>query len=233
MVKRLFDDLAPDEGVSGPQSFNARPGIMKYFIFFCAVLLFASALAGCSRLNCTPLEQLLGADVNLVSLGKNISDTLIAQSMPPLLPRQPAQPIFITTPVNNDNLKSSSSFARSLQNSIGAEFVRQGFAVNEIKLRGNVIINQGEGEFMLSRDLMELKEKQRAQAIVVGTYTLADRVMYLSIRLVRPGDSAILAVYEKRLCLDARSLQMLGLQVSEEDPFPQPGESWLDRLLYW
>ncbi len=206
---------------------------MKHCIFFSAVLLLVSALAGCSRMNCTPLEKLLGADVNLVSLGKNISDTLIAQSMPPLLPRQPEQPIFITTPVNNDNLKKTSSFARSLQNSIAAEFVRQGFAVNEIKLRGNVVINQGEGVFMLSRDLMELKEKQRAQAIVVGTYTMADRVMYLSIRLVRPGDSTILAVYEKRLCLDARSLQMLGIQVREEDPFPQPGEPLLDRLLYW
>ena len=206
---------------------------MKQLIFFSIVALVIPALTGCSRLNCTPLEQLLGADVNLVSLGKNISDTLIAQSMPPLLPRQPEQPVFITTPVNNDNLKNSSSFARSLQNSIGAEFVRQGFAVNEIKLRGNVVINEGKGEFMLSRDLMELKEKQLAQAIVVGTYTLVDRVMYLSIRLVRPGDSAILAVYEKRLCLDVGSLQMLGLQVNEEDPFPKPGEPLLDRVLYW
>ncbi len=233
MDKRLFDDLAPGEWVSGPQPSNIRPTIMKHCLFLCAVVFLAAALAGCSRLNCTPLEQLLGADVNLVSLGANISDTLIARSMPPLLPRQPEQPVFITTPVNNDNLKSTSSFARSLQNSIGAEFVRQGFVVKEIKLRGNVVINQGEGEFMLSRDLMELKEKQRAQAVVVGTYTLADRVMYLSIRLVRPGDATILAVYEKRLCLDAHSLQMLGLQLSEEDPIPQPGEPLLDRLLYW
>jgi len=69
--------------------------------------------------------------------------------------------------------------------------------------------------------------------VVVGTYTLTDRVMYLSIRLVRPGDGSILSVYEKRICLDARSLQMLGLQLTEEDPFPQPGESLLDKLLYW
>ncbi len=198
------------------------------FIFLCI-----SGLTGCSRFNCTPLADVLGADVNLVSLGKNITDTLTAQAMPPLLPRQPEQPVFITTPVNNDNLKKSSSFARSLQNSIAAEFVRQGFAVKEIKLRGNVVINQGEGEFMLSRDLMELKEKQRAQAVVVGTYTLTDRVMYLSIRLVRPGDGSILSVYEKRICLDARSLRMLGLQLTEEDPFPQPGEPLLDKLLYW
>jgi TolB-like protein len=207
---------------------------MRNFIFLCAVVFVLSPLfLGCSRLNCTRLEEFLGADVNLVSLGKDIGDTLIAQSFPPLLPRQPNQPVFISTPVNNDNLTDSSSFGRSLQNAITAEFVRQGFAVNEIKLRGNVVINAGEGEFMLSRDLMELKEKQRAQAVVVGTYTLSNRIMYLSIRLVKPGTGAIFSVYEKRICLDANSLQMLGLQLSEEDGVAAPGEPWLDKLLYW
>jgi len=207
---------------------------MKKNIFLCAIsfslILFAT---GCSRLNCTRFEEFLGADVNLVSLGKDIGDTLIAQSFPPLLPRQPNQPVFISTLVNNDNLKDSSSFGRSLQNAIAAEFVRQGFAVNEIKLRGNVSINAGEGEFMLSRDLMELKEKQRAQAVVVGTYTLSNRVMYLSIRLVKPGTGSILSVYEKRICLGADSLHMLGLQLPEKDGVAAPGEPWLDKLLYW
>jgi len=207
---------------------------MRNFIFLCAAVFVPVLLfTGCSRLNCTRLEEFLGADVNLVSLGRDISDTLITQSFPPLLPRQPNQPVFISTPVNNDNLKDSSSFGRSLQNAITAEFVRQGFAVNEIKLRSNVVIHAGEGEFLLSRDLMELKEKQRAQAVVVGTYTLSNRVMYLSIRLVKPGPGSILSVYEKRICLDANSLHMLGLQLSEEDDVDNPGESWLDKLLYW
>ncbi len=207
---------------------------MKNFLFISAVVFVPVLLfTGCSRLNCTRLEEFLGADVNLVSLGKDISDTLITQSFPPLLPRRPNQPVFISTPVNNDNLKDSSSFGRSLQNAITAEFVRQGVAVNEVKLRRNVVINSGEGEFLLSRDLMELKEKQRAQAVVVGTYTLSNRVMYLSIRLVKPGAGSILSVYEKRICLDVDSLQMLGLQLSEEDGVAAPGEPWLDKLLYW
>jgi TolB-like protein len=202
-------------------------------IVFLVVLCCLSLLSACSRFNCTRLESLLGGDVNLVSLGRDIADTLIREAMPPLVPRQPDQPVFITTPVENDHLEQTSSFARGLQNGITAEFVRQGFTVNEIRLRGNVEISD-QGEFMLSRDLMELKEKRRAQAVVVATYTLADRVMYLSVRLVRPGTSMIMAVYEKRICLDARSLKLLGLNLSSEEPVvTPPSESILDKIFYW
>jgi len=197
----------------------------------CALFL---AIAGCSRFNCTPLEGVLGADVNLVSLGQDIADTLIRDAMPPLVPRQPDQPVFITTPVENDHLRRTSSFARGLQNGITAEFVRQGFTVNEIKLRGNVDVSD-QGEFMLSRDLMELKEKRRAQAVVVATYTLADRVMYLSARLVRPGTDVILSVYEQRICLDAGTLKLLGLRLDTDDTatVTPPSEPILDRIFYW
>ncbi len=200
------------------------------------VLLFSfillTSFAGCSRLNCTRLESVLGGEVNLISLGQDIGKELIDRSYPPLLPRQPQQPVLVTTLVNNDNLGDSTSFGRSLQNSIAAAFVRQGFTVHEIKLRGDVVISPEEGEFMLSRDLYELKGKRRAQGVVVGTYTMANRVMYLSVRLVKPGDSSIRSVYEKRLCLDENSLRMLGLGLDEQGGEDAPGEPFLDKVLY-
>ena len=201
-------------------------------VIFIFSLVLATSLSGCSNLNCTRLETLLGGDVNLVSLGKDIGDDLIDQSFPPLRPRQPEQPVLVTTLVSNDNLHKSSSFGRSLQNSIAAEFVRQGFTVKEVKLRRDVAVNFGEGEFMLSRDLGALRGTQRAQAVVVGTYTMANRMMYLSVRLVKAGDSSIRSVYEKRICLDANSLRMLGLEIDEDDGIDAPSGSWLDMILY-
>lgn len=205
---------------------------MKRFAVITFSLIALMALVGCSRFNCTRFEELLGSDVNLVALGQDIGSQLIGTSYPPLLPRQPQQPVFVTTPVNNDNLQDSSSFGRSLQNSIIAEFVRQGFTVREVKLRGNVVISPEEGEFMLSRDLQELKTKQRAQGVVVGTYTLADRVMYLSIRLVEPGSGLIRSAYEQRICLDEKSLRMLGLQFDEIEGVEAPKEPFMDKVLY-
>ena len=129
-------------------------------------------------------------------------------------------------------ISNSSSFGRSLQNAVAAEFVRRGYSVNEVKLRGDVLINVGEGEFMLTRNLDELQGKQRAQAVVVGTYTMANRVMYLSVRLVNPGDGYIRSVYEERICLDDNSLRMLGLQLDEDDDVEAPNEPLLDKFLY-
>jgi TolB-like protein len=207
----------------------SRPSL--FFLLILGLLVF---LSGCSRLNCTRMETLLGGDVNLVRLGKEVGNELIKHSFPPLLPHQPGQPVLVTTLVNNNNLNDSSSFGRSLQNAITSEFVRRGYVVNELKMRGDVFVRSGEGEFMLSRQLDQLEVKQRAQAVVVGTYTMANRVMYLSVRLVNPGDGSIRSVYEKRICLDENSLRMLGLMfdTDQEDFVKEPPEPLLDKLLY-
>ena len=51
------------------------------------ILLLLLAAAGCSTLNGTRLEPLLGADVNLVRLGDRVAESLLTQAVPPLLPR--------------------------------------------------------------------------------------------------------------------------------------------------
>jgi len=206
---------------------------MRRLCLLCVWGLLLALVVGCtSRLNCTRLEDLLGADVDLVALGTEIGDQLVRQAFPPLIPRQAEQPVLVTTLVNNDNLQEASAFGRSLQNAIAAELVRLGYAVNEVRLRGDVLLRSGQGEFMLSRELMELNDRQRAQAVVVGTYALANRVMYLSVRLVEPGSGHIRAAYERRICLDENTLRMLGLEILDEDPVPAPSEPLLDKILY-
>ena len=196
------------------------------------------ALTACSHLNGTRLEPVLGADVNLVRLGDRVAEALITRAHPPLFPMQANQPILVTTLVNNDNLDETSSFGRSFQNNVTAGFVGRGYAVREIKLRRDMLMETHRGEFMLTRELQELADRERAQAIVVGTYTLANRVMYLSVRLVDPVDRSIRSVYEDRLYLDANSLRMLGLgfnhraaDVACEQVRP-PSPSILNRILY-
>ena len=206
--------------------------------FLCALVLVI--ITGCSNLNGTRLEPVLGGDVNLVRLGDKVAETLIEQSLPPLLPRQPSQPVLITTLVNNDDLADTSSFGRSFQNNIGAGFVDRGYTVKEVKLRRDMLVEREKGEFMLTRDLREMAGKQNAQAIVVGTYAMANRVMYLSVRLVNPLDQSIRAAYEDRITLDENSLKMLGLRYDtrkksacgESGEICPPSESIIDRVFY-
>ncbi|MDR2549194.1 MAG: hypothetical protein LBD10_03195 [Desulfobulbus sp.] len=196
------------------------------------------ALAGCSQFNGTRLEPLLGGDVDLAALGDEVAATLASQPVPPLMPNQPEQPILVTTLVNNDNLNDTSSFGRTFQNSIAAGFAKRAYSVKEIKLRRDLLVKKDEGEFMLTRNLQEMAGTQRAQAVVVGTYALANRVMYLSVRLVSPRNQAIIGAYEDKIYLDDNNLRLLGLKFkdgTDEDPIHPvlpPRPSVLDKILY-
>lgn len=196
---------------------------------------FVPLLSSCSSFNGTRLEPLMGADVNLISLGETIAEELIEQAIPPLFPRQADQPVIVTTLVDNSNLDETSDFGRNLQNTITSGFVKKGYASKEVKLKGNILIETGHGEFMLSRDLNQIAKKQSAQAVVVGTYSLANRVMYLSVRLVSPLDRTIRGAYDDRLYLDENTLKMLGLQFAGQegaDEVQPPRESLIDKIFY-
>lgn len=175
-----------------------------------ALLLVTSLLPACSELNGTRLEPVLGGDINLVNLGDSIAEKFVLTAYPPLLPRQAEQPVLVATLVDNDDLDKTSAFGRSLQNSIIAGLVGRGYAASEVKLRPNLVIQEERGEFMLSRDLNEIAGQEKAQAVVVGTYTMTNRMMYLSVRLVSPNTRTIRATYEDRLYLDKYSLELLG-----------------------
>jgi len=209
-------------------------GLVRFYLLLSSVLVSSFLLNGCSGLNGTRLEPLMGADVNLVKLGDKIAKTLIEQAVPPLFPRQPGQPVIVTTLVDNQQLDQTSDFGRNLQNTITSGFVKKGYISREIKLRGDVLVQANIGEFMLSRDLNQIADKQNAQAVVVGTYTMANRVMYLSIRLVTPQDRTIRAAYDDRLYLDENTLRMLDLQfkIQENSMLAPPKESLIDKIFY-
>ena len=73
--------------------------------------------------------------------------------------------------VNVNNLEESSSFGRIIAEQITSRFTQLGHKVIELKLRQNsIFIKEGQGEFILSRDVHELSKTYNASAVVVGTY---------------------------------------------------------------
>lgn len=200
-----------------------------------SLLILVLLMTGCSSLNGTRLEGLLGGDVDLVKLGDKVADKLSSQSFPPLYPRQPDQPVLVATLVDNNNLSDTSNFGRTLQNHIASGFVARGYAVKEMKLRHDLLVQAQRGEFMLSRHLKDLVLKQRAQAVAIGTYSLSNRVMYLSVRLVSPENRTIRSSYEDKLYLDENTLHLLNLQFADkgEAAVTPPSEPILDKILYW
>ena len=201
---------------------------------FVTILILIFLLSGCSSFNCTRLENLLGGDVNLITLAEKITDNLVEDALPPLIPRHPDLPILTSTFVCNDNLEETSRFGRLLQEYIGARLVQLGYTVREIKLRDTMQINPGSGEKMLSRDLSQITADQPAQATLVGTYSLNNRTLYISTRLVNPVNKNILSAHSYRLCMDDNLLAMFGLQREMEDKetIEAPSKSILNKIFY-
>ncbi|PIE59679.1 MAG: hypothetical protein CSA32_02510 [Desulfobulbus propionicus] len=204
------------------------------YVLYAFILLLLSA---CSSLNGTRLEPVLGGHINLVKLGDDIAEELVIQSFPPVLPRQMEQPVLVTTLVDNNDLQKTTAFGRSLQDAILGGFVQRGYAAKELKLRPEVVVQEQRGEFMLSRELSKIAQRQRAQAVVVGTYTLANRMLYLSVRLVSPQDRAIRSTFEDRLYLDEYSLLLFNKKFvdkaeTEDTVVQPPRESYLDKIFY-
>ncbi|MFH2123513.1 MAG: FlgO family outer membrane protein [Pseudomonadota bacterium] len=194
-------------------------------------------VGGCSSFNCTRLEQQLGAEENLINLAASIADDLTVKAFPPLMPRQPELPILCTTFVNNDNLQEASRFGRILQEHISSRLVTLGYTTKELKLRDTLLMREGAGETMLSRDTADINAKQSlsAQAVLAGTYTYTDRVMYISARLINPKNRNIISSYDYRLCMDDNVLAMFGLkrQSSESsDDVDAPRGSLINKIFY-
>lgn len=191
-------------------------------------------LSSCSTLNCTSLERFLGADVNLVSLGDKIADDLIGAAMPPLMPRHPEESILTSTFVNIDDFESTSTFGRLLQSHAGARFVQHGYTVKEVSLRHTMKIRPHDGEKILSRDLSLISPDMPAQAILLGTYSLNNRILYITAKLVNPINRNILAAKSYRLCMDENLLAMFGLQRYKKDPngIDPPRGSLINDIFY-
>ncbi len=204
---------------------------IRNLIFLCIVIL---PLSSCSTLNCTLLEGFLGGDVNLISLGNKIADDLISSATPPLMPRHPEDAVLTSTFVNIDNFEQSSTFGRLLQSHAGTRLVQLGYTVKEISLRNTMTIRPGDGEKILSRDLSQISPDQPVQAIMLGTYSLNNRILYITAKLVNPVSHNILAAKSYRLCMDDNLLAMFGLQRRHEDPdtVGAPSESAINSIFY-
>ncbi|MEE4240185.1 MAG: FlgO family outer membrane protein [Desulfopila sp.] len=191
--------------------------------------------SGCGSLH-NKMAILLGAEQNLIDISYEIAENLERQAFPPLVPRHPEQPILTTTFVNNNDLSQTSHFSRILQEHLTSRFVQMGYTVKEVKLRNELAIEPRSGEKMLSRNIMDIKPAQHAQAVAVGTYSMTSTSIYISARMIDPSNSSILSSVDYRIIMDANIQAMFGLTPQKHDsvidPISEPKHSLMTRLLY-
>lgn len=168
---------------------------MKKLFSYILVLVTAFVLAGCTQ----PYQKNVNdfsyqryyKDSDLVAVSYAIVNKLENNLKAPI---SPDDTIIVASFVDVNNLKKSSTFGRIMAEQVGSRFAQKGYKIIEMKLRQNsVFVEEGEGEFLLSRDLKEVSLTHNASAVVVATYARTRDRIYISARIVNPADSTILA----------------------------------------
>jgi TolB-like protein len=143
---------------------------------------------------------------SIPSANYKAADSLL-NKIQPKLPKD--SPILVASFVNIDDLDNSSTFGRVVSEQFASRFKQRNYATIEMKLRTNVFIRADSGEFLLSRELAEISTKHRAQAVVVGTYAVASKKVYLTTRVINVSDGRVLSSYDYDIPITSDVFKML------------------------
>lgn len=108
-------------------------------------------------------------------------------------------PVLVATIVNVNDMRRSAPLGRTLSEQYASNMVNSGFNVKEMKLRGDVFVKEQTGELLLSREVKDIAQNHNANYVLVGTYSVAARVTYVSLKFVRTEDSRIVRAYDYAL----------------------------------
>lgn len=112
--------------------------------------------------------------------------------------------ILTTSFVDLHDFDKTSAFGRIVSQQIGSRIGQYGFRVIEARLASTLSMTPRAGEFMLTRETARLLEDSYdAGAVLVGTYSDLGNNIFVSARVVRLSDNAIMAAYEYTLPRDA------------------------------
>lgn len=118
-------------------------------------------------------------------------------------------PILVASFVDLDDLSESSAFGRVVAEQIASRFNQKDYTTIEVKLGSNVFIKERSGEFVLSREMEQIGIKHRAQAVIVGTYSIGSKRIYLTARVINVSDGRVLASHDYKARIDLDTLKML------------------------
>lgn len=118
-------------------------------------------------------------------------------------------PLIVATLANIDALEQSSTLGRFVSEQVASRLTQAGRNVVELKVRNGIYMKRNEGEFLLTREIREVAAAHKAQGVIVGTYAESAGFVHLTLKLVDPSNSLVLAAYDYSLPLDRQVKSML------------------------
>lgn len=169
-----------------------------------ALILLVLGLSACSTDNGVRKSGSSIKDADIIAASHEAATALIQQSQQGL-----NGPIIVASLANIDNLDGSSSFGRIVGQQLASAFANAGHKVIEMLLRNNVYIKQGNGEFLLSRNIRNLSAEHNVQTVVVGTYAVGAQNVYVTAKLISVPDSLVIASHDFALPLGPDTKNLL------------------------
>jgi TolB-like protein len=181
-----------------------KPSFVLISIVFVFSIIIGCALTPGSNMR-EPSSYILTGD--LVSSSYEMTDFLLSRTKVKI---SQSDPILVASFVNINNLQESSTLGRMLAENVSSRLSQRGYRIIDMRLRTNsVFMEEGKGEFLLSRDLREVSKKHNAAAVVVGTYGESVNGVYVSLRIINPSDSTIISSCDFGLSLGDRAVSTL------------------------
>lgn len=105
-----------------------------------------------------------------------------------------AYPMLAASFVDSSNLDISTDLGRLVSEQVASRLSQLGYSIVEVQLRsGQLALDPTDGVFLLSRDLAQINIDADAYAVLVGTYTIIERQIYVNARVLRSKDGVALA----------------------------------------
>ncbi len=193
-----------------------------------ATILLATGLTGCvnSQLSLSKLlevppggeqanqqlpnaPQKINVDVDLIRMSHAVADALVAELRKNHPSFHQRKPILITSFVNRSDMDSTSELGVLISDHVSSRFSQQGYRVVEPRLRNDLAIRKGIGEFILSRDIDKLSADNKAYAVVVGNYTQTKSLLDFTARLIQIKDRQVLSSVDAKIPLGAEIEDLL------------------------
>ncbi|MBF0399176.1 MAG: hypothetical protein HQL90_00240 [Magnetococcales bacterium] len=177
-----------------------------------AMLLSGMVLSGCvtpQAMGYPLVSQPVGGQrsLGLEEASYLAADSMVAQIKDKFHIRQTILPASF---VEDKNLEQSSAMGRMLAQQVSSRFTQAGYSVIEIKLRKSVrlVKGEGEGQFLLSRELEKIAEFHNASAVLVGSYVATPSQLFVNSQLILVKGGIVLASQDYKIPL-TRELRAL------------------------
>ena len=148
----------------------------------------------------------LTKDADILAAGYKAADYLIKKLSQKL---GKEKPILVAGFVDLDNLSQSSTFGRLVSRQFASRFNQKGYTTVEVKLPVNIFTEQLLGEFLLSPEIEQISARHHAQAVIIGTYAVASKNVYVTARVVNVKDGHVLCSYDYYLPIGHDTFKML------------------------